>query len=61
VVDTTGAGDAFHGGFATALAEGKSPRDAIRFANATAALSVQKPGTAPSMPMRAEIEALLRA
>lgn len=61
VVDTTGAGDAFNGGFATALAEGKSPLEAIRFANATAALSVQKPGTAPSMPTRAEIEALLRA
>jgi len=60
VVDTTGAGDAFNGGFAVALAEGKSPLDAIRFANATAALSVQKPGTAPSMPTRAEIEALLR-
>src|SRR5690606_12081370 len=59
VVDTTGAGDAFNGGFATALAEGKSPLEAIRFANATAALSVQKPGTAPSMPTRAEIEALL--
>ena len=61
VVDTTGAGDAFNGGFATALAEGRSPLEAIRFANATAALSVQKPGTAPSMPTRAEIEALLRA
>ncbi len=60
VVDTTGAGDAFNGGFATALAEGKSPLDAIRFASATAALSVQKPGTAPSMPMRADIEAMLR-
>ena len=59
VVDTTGAGDAFNGGFAAALAEGRSPLDAIRFANATAALSVQKPGTAPSMPTRAEIEALL--
>jgi len=59
VVDTTGAGDAFNGGFAVALAEGKSPLDAIRFANATAALSVQKPGTAPSMPTRVEIEALL--
>lgn len=61
VVDTTGAGDAFNGGFATALAEGKPLLEAIRFANATAALSVQKPGTAPSMPTRAEIEALLRA
>jgi len=61
VVDTTGAGDAFNGGFATALAEGKPPLEAVRFANATAALSVQKPGTAPSMPARAAIEALLRA
>lgn len=59
VVDTTGAGDAFNGGFAVALAEGKPPLEAIRFANATAALSVQKSGTAPSMPTRVEIEALL--
>jgi ribokinase len=59
VVDTTGAGDAFNGGFAVALAEGKTPLQAIRFASATAALSVQKPGTAPSMPTRDEIEGLL--
>ncbi|MHB1103653.1 MAG: ribokinase [Devosia sp.] len=59
VVDTTGAGDAFNGGFAVALAEGRSPVDAVRFGCATAALSVQKPGTAPSMPTRAEIDALL--
>jgi ribokinase len=59
VVDTTGAGDAFNGGFAVALAERKSPLEAIRFANATAALSVQRPGTAPSMPTRAEIEGVL--
>jgi ribokinase len=61
VVDTTGAGDAFNGGFAVSLAEGKSPLEAVRFASATAALSVQKAGTAPSMPTRAEIEALLLA
>jgi ribokinase len=59
VVETTGAGDAFNGGFAVALAEGKSPVEAIRFGSATAGLSVQKPGTAPSMPTRAEIEAML--
>ncbi|CAN7265247.1 ribokinase [Devosia sp. LjRoot16] len=59
VVETTGAGDAFNGGFAVALAEGQSPVDAIRFGCATAGLSVQKPGTAPSMPVRAEIEAML--
>jgi ribokinase len=61
VVETTGAGDAFNGGFAVALAEGKSPVEAIRFGCATAGLSVQKPGTAPSMPTRAEIEAMLAA
>ncbi|MEO1679348.1 MAG: ribokinase [Pseudomonadota bacterium] len=59
VAETTGAGDAFNGGFAVALAEGKSPGDAVRFANATAAISVTRPGTAPSMPTRAEIDALL--
>jgi ribokinase len=59
VVDTTGAGDAFNGGFALALAEGQSPADAVRFGCALAGLSVQKPGTAPAMPTRAEIDALL--
>lgn len=59
VVDTTGAGDAFNGGFAVALGEGKTLEEAVRFGNATAGLSVTKPGTAPSMPMRAEVEALL--
>lgn len=59
VVETTGAGDAFNGGFAVALSEGMAPRDALRFANATAAISVTRPGTAPSMPSRAEIDALL--
>ena len=59
VVDTTGAGDAFNGGFALALAEGKTPAEAVRFGCALAGLSVQKPGTAPAMPTRPEIEALL--
>ena len=59
VVETTGAGDAFNGGFAAALAEGQSPTDAVRFGNATAGISVTRPGTAPSMPSRAEIDALL--
>ncbi|MBL8120029.1 MAG: ribokinase [Anaerolineae bacterium] len=59
VVDTTGAGDAFNGGFAVALGEGKPLEEAIRFGNAVAGLSVTKPGTAPSMPTRAAVEALL--
>ena len=60
VVDTTGAGDAFNGGLATALAEGMDPIAAVRFGCATASISVTRPGTAPSMPSRAEIDALLR-
>jgi ribokinase len=60
VVETTGAGDAFNGGFAAAIAEGRSPLEAIRFGTATAAISVTRPGTAPSMPTREKIESLLR-
>ncbi|QOV18738.1 ribokinase [Blautia liquoris] len=59
VVDTTGAGDAFNGGLITSLAEGKNLLEAARFANALAALSVQKMGTTPSMPSRKEIETFL--
>ena len=59
VVETTGAGDAFNGGFAVALSEGKPVIDAIRFGCATAGISVTRAGTAPSMPARAEIDALL--
>jgi ribokinase len=59
VVDTTGAGDAFNGGFALALAQGRPAEDAIRFATVVAGLSVGRPGTAASMPTRAEIEASL--
>lgn len=60
VVDTTGAGDAFVGGFAAGWVrfEGNVAA-AARFGNATAALSVTKPGTAPSMPRRAAVEKLL--
>ena len=58
-IDTTGAGDAFNGGLLTALSEGKDLWEAARFASALAALSVQKLGTTPSMPTRAEIDAFL--
>jgi len=60
VVETTGAGDAFVGGFAAALAHGADPLDAARFGSATAGISVTRAGTAPAMPRRAEIEALLK-
>ncbi len=59
VVETTGAGDGFNGGLATALARGWDPVDAVRFGCAVAGISVTRPGTAPSMPTLAEVEALL--
>jgi ribokinase len=59
VVETTGAGDAFNGGFAAALVRGMDPVAAVRFGCATAGISVTRSGTAPSMPTLAEIEALL--
>jgi ribokinase len=58
VVDTTGAGDAFNGGFAVGLAEGMSLIEATRFGCAVAGLSVTRPGTATSMPERQEVERL---
>jgi ribokinase len=58
-VDTTGAGDAFNGGFAHALSNGSSIVDAMTFANSVAALSVTKIGTAPAMPYRDEVETFL--
>ena len=58
VEDTTGAGDAFNGGFAVALSEGMDLVAAARFGCATAGISITRPGTAPSMPTRSEIDAL---
>jgi len=59
VVETTGAGDAFNGGLAVALAEEMPIDKALRFACATASISVTRQGTAPSMPDRHEIDTLL--
>ena len=59
VVETTGAGDAFNGAFAVALAEGRDPAWAVRFACAAAGISVTRSGTSQSMPNRTEVEALM--
>ena len=59
VVDTTGAGDAFNGAFAVALAGGSSPVDAVRFGCAAGSLSVTRIGTASAMPDRDAVESLL--
>lgn len=59
-VDTTGAGDAFVGGFAAGLARGDGIVAAARMGNAVAALSVTKPGTSSSMPTARQLAAFLR-
>ncbi|HEY2468146.1 MAG TPA: ribokinase [Terracidiphilus sp.] len=58
-VDTTGAGDAFNGAFAVALARGASPFEAAKFASAAAAISVTRHGALPSMATQAEVDAFL--
>jgi len=60
-VDTTAAGDTFVGALAARRAEGAPMPEALRFAAAAAALSVQRPGASSSMPTRAEIDALAGA
>ena len=55
-VDTTGAGDCFCGAFCTALAEGKSVKDSILFANCAAGISVTRMGASSSMPTREETD-----
>ena len=59
VVDTTGAGDAFNGALLTALLEGKNLFEAVQFANAVAACSVQFMGTSIAMPTREEVDRFL--
>jgi ribokinase len=54
-VDTTAAGDVFNGALAVALAEKRPLAEALRFAQAAAAISVTRPGAQPSAPSRAEI------
>lgn len=61
VIDTTGAGDAFNGGLAYALASGQRLEEAIKYANAVAALSVIKIGTAPAMPTKEDVMAFLNS
>jgi ribokinase len=59
-IDTTGAGDAFNGVLAGALAEGRSLEEALYWANAAGALSCTRRGAQPSFPMREELEFFLK-
>ncbi|MDN5709518.1 MAG: ribokinase [Planococcus sp. (in: firmicutes)] len=60
-VDTTGAGDTFNGALAVALAEGSEFKEAVRFANAAASLSVEKFGAQGGMPNRTEVLSRMEA
>lgn len=61
VVDTTAAGDAFHGGLAIALTEGWPWERSLPFANAAGALAASRKGAQSSMPSRSELEVFLKA
>lgn len=58
-VDTTGAGDGFVGALTVALLEGMAPERALAFACAAGAAAAMKAGAQPSLPTRADVEALL--
>ena len=59
IVDTTGAGDAFHGAFAWALADGRPAAECARIAAAVAALKCRKLGARAGLPTRAELDEFL--
>jgi len=58
-VDSTAAGDTFNAALAVGLMEGMPMEQALRFANAAAAISVTRAGAQTSAPLRTEVEALL--
>lgn len=60
VKDTTGAGDTFNGAFAAEIGAGASVTEAVKFANAAAALSVTKVGAQGGMPTRQEVEQFIK-
>jgi ribokinase len=60
-VDTVAAGDSFNGALAVAITEGKLLREAVQFANAMAALTVQVSGAIPSLHNRSQVEAFMQA
>lgn len=60
-VDTTAAGDAFAGALAVRLAEGAPLREAVKFACAAGALAATRPGAQPSLPLRSEVDSLLKS
>ena len=60
-VDTTAAGDAFNGALAVALAEGQALLEAVSYGMAAGALASTKHGAQPSLPIRDEVEGLIKS
>ncbi|MGC2164057.1 MAG: ribokinase [Silvibacterium sp.] len=60
-IDTTAAGDAFNGAFATGMMLRMGPVESARFAGAAAAISVTRAGAQPSMPVMADVEQFIAA
>jgi ribokinase len=60
VVDTTGAGDVFHGAYIVGLVRGWSPRECAVFASATSALKCTKLGGRRGIPRFGDVEAFLK-
>lgn len=61
VVDTTGAGDVFHGAYTLALGEGRTVAEAMRFSSAVSALKCMRQGGRAGIPTRAEVNAFLES
>ncbi len=60
-VDTTGAGDAFHGAFCDAVLGGAGAEEALRFSNAVAGLNCLHLGAQAGLPTRQTVESALEA
>lgn len=59
-MDSTGAGDSFNGALAACLLQGVGLREGVRYATASSALSVARPGVMAAIPTRCEVAAFVK-
>lgn len=60
IVDTTGAGDTLNGAFCVRISEGDDIKDALKYANIAASLSIEKLGAQSGMPTAEEVEEVMK-